>query len=123
MSDEFLDLGSLADSLSDVVELCAANFTLTDNFNLSYIGRMEGEGLFNTASVCYAANCECFGDTAAVTSDNWSLLHLDSFTGTFFDTVVYANCVADVEGGYCFLQLLTCKNFELVHCYSSFLES
>ena len=123
MSDEFLDLGSLADSLSDVVELCAANFTLTDNFNLSYVGRMEGEGLFNTASVCYAANCECFGDTAAVTSDNCSLIHLDSFTGTFFDTVVYANCVADVEEGTVSFSCSLAKTSSLFICYSSFLES
>ena len=123
MSDKFLDLGSLADSFSDVVELSTADFTLTDNVNLDYMGRMKRESLFNTAAISYAANSKCLGNAAAVTRDNGSFVHLDSFAGTFFDKVVYTNGVTDVEGRYGFLQLLTCKNFELVHFYSSFLDS
>lgn len=123
MSDEFLDFGGLADSFSDVVELSAADLTVTDNVDLNYMGGMDGEGFFDTAAVSNAANRESFGDSAAVTGDNGALVHLNSFACTLFDKVVDTNSVANVEGRYFFLQLLTCKNFELVHFYSSFLES
>lgn len=116
--DKFLYLGALAYSVSEVVQLCAANLTTADYVNSCYVGRVKRECLFYAYAICYTANCECFGDTAAMTTDNGAFEHLDSFAGAFLDLVVNANCVTYVEGRNCFLELLISKNFEFVHCDS-----
>ncbi len=50
-SDEFLNLGTLTDSASEVVELCAADFTAADNVYFFDMRRVDGESFFNTAAV------------------------------------------------------------------------
>ena len=113
--DEFLNLGCLTNSVTEVVQLSTANLTQTDNVYLSYVRRVEGEGLFNAAAVCNTANGEGFGDTAAMLSDYGAFEKLDSFTVTFFDKVVNADGVTHVEGRNGFLQLLRCKSLEFGH--------
>ena len=41
----FLDLGSLAETIPQVVQLRAANLALTDGLDHSHVGRMQGEDL------------------------------------------------------------------------------
>lgn len=114
-SDKFLNLGFLTDSVAEIVELGASNLTASDHVNLNDVRRVNGEGLLNTATVSYAANRECFGDTAAVTCDNSALKHLDSLSCAFLDLVVDSYRITDVKLGYGFLKLLTCKSVDLVH--------
>ena len=95
--DLFLNLGSLTNSVSQVVQLSASYLTVTDNVDTGYVGGMERESLFHAYTVCYAANGEGLGDTAAVTGDNSTLEHLDSFSRTLFDFVVYTDGVTNME--------------------------
>lgn len=115
--DEFLNLGALTNSVAEVVKLRTANLTVTDNFNLSYVGRVEREGLFYAYAVCYAANSEGGTNAAVVSCDYGAFKKLDSFASAFLDLVVNADGVTYVELVGAFAELLICKNFELVHFF------
>ena len=97
MSDEFLNLGALTDSVSQVVQLSAAYFTTAENVDVGTVRRMQREGLFHADPVCNAANGEGFGDAAAVLADDGAFKKLDSFTCTLFDKVVNSDSVTYVE--------------------------
>ena len=111
----FLNLRSLTNSSAEVVELSAANLTLTDNVNSHNVGRMNGESLFNAASVSDSSYGKGSGDAALVLSDNGALVHLNSFSCTLDDLVVNTNSVTDVELGYLFFELLICKSLNKIH--------
>ena len=113
--DEFLNLGALTNSVAEVVQLRTANLTVTEDFNLCYVGRVEREGLFYAYTVCYAANSKGRANAAVVSCDYSAFKKLDSFTGAFLDLVVNADGVTDVKLMGAFAELLICKNFELVH--------
>ena len=114
-NDVFLNLGSLTNSASEVVELSTSNLTLTDNVNSHNVGRMNGESLFNAATVSNSSYGEGSGNAALVLSDNGALVHLNSFSCTLYDLVVNANGVTNVELGYLFLELLICKSLNKIH--------
>ena len=63
--DLFLDLGALADSVSEVVQLCSADLTVADYIHGYDVGRVKREGLFHAAAICHTTNGEGFGDNAA----------------------------------------------------------
>jgi len=113
--DEFLNLGALTNSVAEVVQLRTANLTVTEYFNLSYVGRVEREGLFYAYTVCYAANGKGGTNTGVVSCDYGAFKKLDSFASAFLDLVVNADGVTDVELMGAFDELLIGKNFELVH--------
>ena len=87
-SDLFFDLGSLADSVAQVEQLCASYLTVTDNFDTCNVGRVDRESLFDTATVGNTSYGECLGDAAAALSDNGSVKKLDSLTVAFLNTAV-----------------------------------
>ena len=113
--DEFLNLGALTNSVAEVVQLRTANLTVTDNFNLSYVGRVKREGLFYAYTICYAANGKGCANAAVVLCDYGAFKKLDSFASAFLDLVVNADGITYVELVGAFAELLICKNFELVH--------
>ena len=88
-SDLFFNLGSLTDSLANVVQLCTSDFTDANDVYLLNVRRVDGESLLNTTTVRNTSYSKGFGNTAAVLSDNGSFEKLDSFAVTLFDTVVY----------------------------------
>ena len=120
--DLLLDLGTLTDSVAQIVELCTANDTLTDNVNLYNVGRVDGEGLLHAAAEADAANREGLGNSAAMLCNDGTLKHLDSLLVALFDAVVHLHGVTDVERGDLGLQLLTYKSRNLFH-YSFLLTS
>ena len=113
--NEFLNLGALADSAAQIVELSTTDFTASYYFYLSNVGGMEREGLFNTNTVGNSAYGKGLGDAAAVLSDNGAFKHLNSLSVTLFDLVVNTNSVTDVELGHRFLQLLVSKSLNKIH--------
>ena len=115
--DEFLNLGALTNSVAEVVKLRTANLTVTDNFNLSYVGRVEREGLFYAYAVCNTTNSKGRANAAVVSCDYGAFKKLDSFASAFLDLVVNADGVTYVELVGAFAELLICKNFELVHFF------
>jgi len=113
--NEFLNLGALADSAAEVVELSSSDLTVTDNVDLLNVGRVNGEGLLNAYTVRNSAYGKGFGDAAAVLSDNGTFKHLNSLSVTLFDLVVNTYGVTDAELGYRFLQLLVSKSLNKIH--------
>ena len=95
--DLFLNLRSLTNSVSQVVELCSSNLTGTNDVDLYYVRRVDREGLFNAATVGYASYGEGLGNAAAVLSDNGALEHLNSLSFTLADVDAYLYGIADVE--------------------------
>ena len=117
-SDHFLNLGSLADTAAEVVELSASNLTLTDNVNSHYVRGMNGESLFNAASVSDSSYGESGRNATLVLCDNSTLVHLNSFSCTLNDLVVNTNRVTDFKLGYLCLKLLVCKSLNKIHLKS-----
>ena len=111
----FLNLRSLTDSSTEVVELSAANLTLTDNVDSYYVGRVNGESLLNAAAVSNSSYGKGGGNATLVLCDNSTLVHLNSFSCTLNDLVVNANGITNVELGYVFLELLICKSLNKIH--------
>ena len=72
-SELLLDLGALADSVAQVVELCASYLTDSYDLDLIDVGRMYRESLLYADAVGYTSDGEGFGDSAAVLSDDGSL--------------------------------------------------
>jgi len=113
--DLFLNLGCLTNSVTQIVELCSSDLTRTDNVNLFYVRRMDGEGLFYTAAVRNTSNSECLGDPAAVLSYNGTLEHLNSLASSLLDLVVNTNGITNVDHRNLCLELLVCKSLKHIH--------
>ena len=114
-SDSFLNLRSLTNSAAQVVQLCTSDLTTTDSVNSYYVGRVDGESLFNTAAVRNSSYSKGSGDTCTVLSDNGTLEKLDSLSGTLFDLVVNTYGVTNVDRRNFCLQLLVCKSLDQIH--------
>ena len=112
----FLNLCTLTNALTDVVELSAANLTGSDEFNLDNVGRMERERLFNAATICNTSYGEGLRDTTAVLCNNGTLEDLDSLPCALFDTVVNLNGATDLDYRGILLNLLIYKSLNLIHC-------
>ena len=117
-SDELFDLGALADSVAEVVQLCTANLTAPDDLYLFHVGRMDRERLFNAAAVCDAANLERLRDPAAAATDDRALEDLGADPLSLFDPVVDPYGVSDVELRDLSLHLLIDKHVDLVVHFS-----
>ena len=115
MSDKLFNLSLLTNSLADIVEFSAANFTAAYNYYLLYIGRMKREGFLNTYTVSNASYSKGFGNTAVFLGDNRTFEKLNSFSGAFLDLVVNSNSITDLESGDICLELLVYKSLNLVH--------
>ena len=97
-----LNLSSLTNSVSEVVQLSSANLTVSDNLNLFNRRRVEREYSLNATAVCNTSNCESLVDAAVLLSDNCTLEYLDTELVAFLD--LYANLykVTDFDhGGIC----------------------
>ena len=114
-SDLLLNLGSLTDSVTQIVELRTSYLTDADDVYLLNVGRVEREGLLNAYAVRNSSDREGLGDSAAVLCNNGSLEHLDSFSRTLLDLVVNTDGVTDADYGYFLLQLLVCKSLDQIH--------
>ena len=110
-----LDLGSLAQTVAQVVELSSADLTVTDSLDLDDVRRMDGENLFAADAVGDTTNGEGFLNTAVLLGDNGALENLNSFTGTFLDFDMNANGVTDVNFGQFFLHVLAGKSLNEIH--------
>ncbi len=113
--DLLFDLGCLTNSATEIVELCASNLTVTDGLNLNHVGGVDRESLFHATTVRNTSYGECLGDAAAVLCNDGAFEKLNSFAVAFLDSVVNTNCVTDVDGRNCLLELLICKNLNEIH--------
>lgn len=113
LSDALLDLGALADSVTEIIELCTADLTASDNLDLLNVRRMDRERLLDAAAVCYAAHLERLGNTASAATDNRTLKYLRTNSLSLFDPVIDSHGVTDVELGDLCFHLLIDKHVDL----------
>ena len=111
-SDLFLDFGSLADSAAQIVELCASDFTDTDDLDLFHVRGMDREGLFRADAVGNTPYGEGFGNAAVLLRDNGTFEDLGPDSGSFNYSLLYLYGSADVELRNLLFQLLFCKSFK-----------
>ena len=113
--DLLLDLGSLTDAVTQVVQLGAAHLTNTDDLDAGHVGGVQGEGLLHAATVGNTADGEGLGDAAAVLGDDSALKDLNSFSVSFLDPVLDTHRVTNAEGRNLSLELLICKSLDQIH--------
>ena len=114
-SDLLLNLGSLTNSVTQIVELCASYFTNADHVYLFNVRGVDREGLLYANAVRNTSYSEGFGNSAAMLCNNGAFEHLDSLSVTLFDTVVHANGVTDADYGQFRFHLLVCKSLNQIH--------
>jgi len=96
----FADLGGgFAEEIAEVVELGATSETGLFDFDFDYNWSIEGEDLLDTDR----AGCDLADDKSGVIfgvdGDDYPFEDLDTRLVTLFDSLVYADGVADVESG------------------------
>jgi len=115
LSNLFFDLGCLTDSAAQIVQLSTSDLTGTNNVHLHNVRGVNGECLFDSATVRNASNGKGLGDSAAILGNYCAFEKLNSFAGTFLNAVVNTNRVTYVNGRYVLLELLICQNLNEIH--------
>ena len=86
--DVLFNFGGLTNAITQVVQLSATDLTLTNDFDLLNVGRMDGESLFHADAIRNATDGEGLLDAAVLLSNNGTLEDLDTLTRAFLDAVV-----------------------------------
>lgn len=92
-----LDLSSLTDAVTQIVELCTANTALTNNDNVLYVRGMQREYTLHAYAVGNTANREGLAYTGTLAGNNCAFELLNSFTLTLADVYVDTDGIANVE--------------------------
>ena len=119
LSNLFLDLCSLTNSVTQVVQLCSANLTLTDNLYTVNDRRVQREYTLDTAAMCNTANSKGFADTAVLLCDYGAFEYLDTALVAFLDSYVYLYSITYCKCRYFLLQAcvadcLQCIDFNIL---------
>ena len=113
----FLDLGSLAHLVAQVVQLGTTDLAVTHDLDLLDLGGVHGEGTLNANAEADLADGEGLAAGVAVTTDNVALENLDALAVTLGNAIVHLDRVADVERGD-FLDLLLLDSADDIHFVS-----
>ena len=84
----FLDLGSLTNLVTKVIELSAVNVAATSYLDLLDLGRVNRESTLYTNREADLANREGLTGRSAMTADNIALEDLDALAVAFLNAVV-----------------------------------
>ena len=94
---DFLDLGSLALTLTQVVELCSAHLTVPDHINMVDAGRVDRESTLDADAVGNAANGKRLADTAVPLRNHGAFERLKTFAVAFNNLDPDAYGITDTE--------------------------
>ena len=97
-TSDFLDLGCLALTITQIVQLGTANLTVTDHFNVINTGGIDRERAFDADPVGHPANRKGLADATVTLGDNSTFESLQPFAVAFYNLHPDADRVADVEG-------------------------
>ena len=111
---DFLDLGSLAHLVAQVVQLGTTDLAVTHDLDLLDLGGVHGEGTLNANAEADLADGEGLAAGMAVTTNN---VALDALAVTLGNAIVHLDRVADVERGD-FLDLLLLDSADDIHFVS-----
>ena len=95
----FLDLGSLALQIAQIVQLRPADLAATDPFDMIHTGGMQRESAFYADTVGYAANGKGLATGTVALCDHGALKRLKTFAVAFYNLHEYAERIANVEAG------------------------
>ena len=96
---DFLDLGRFALTITQIVELRAANLTVTDQIHMIDTGGIDRESTFNTDTVGHPANRKGFADAAVALGNDSAFESLQTFAVTFNNLYPHTYGITDVESG------------------------
>ena len=115
LAQYFLDLGSLAHSAAQIIQLTAAYTTLTNQLNAGNLRAVDGENSLDAAAVRKTANGEGFGDTTVLLGDYSTLEGLQTLTVTLLNTNLNTYGITDVNNRNILLQSALGHQFQCVH--------
>jgi len=95
----FADLGSLADAISQVVQLGAADVATDRPLHLGHDRRVHGERSFHTNTEAELADLERLVDAGATAGNDNAFEDLDAFFIALDDTHVHLDRVSSLEFG------------------------
>src|SRR5699024_8301656 len=95
----FLDLGSLAAALTQIVQLGATDLAAADHHDVIQAGGMQGERALHAYAVGRAADGERLAHRTVAAGDDHALKRLQTLAGTFDDLHEHAHGIADAELG------------------------
>ena len=88
------DLGGLADTVTQVVELGTTDIAVAHSLHLHDRGRVNGEHLLHAHAVGDTTDGEGLLDAAVLLGDDGTLEHLNTLTGAFLDLHVDTDGIA-----------------------------
>lgn len=115
LADLFLNLCSLAHSVTQIVQLRSANLTLADHLYAVNNRRVQRENTLNTAAMCNTANSKGFADAAVLLCDYSTLEYLDTALVAFLDSYVNLYGITDTESRYFLLHACVADHFQCIH--------
>lgn len=89
--------GSLADAVTEVMELGAADLAAVDHFDLGDAGGVKGEHTLDTLTVRYLADSEGSVDFGATAGNDQAFENLNTLLAAFDNTAMHLDPVTDVE--------------------------
>ena len=110
-----LDLCTLTDTVTKVIELCSANLAATNSLNRDDGRRVYREDLLTAYTVGDTANGDGLVDAAMLLGNDGAFESLVALTAAFFYADGDTNGIADVELGQFGLHVLLTENFDKIH--------
>lgn len=104
-----LDLGLLADSVAEIIELRSAYLSSANRFNGNDCRGMYGKNLFAADIIRNASNRDRFADAAVLSGDNRAVKGLRSLAVSFLDANDDTYGITDVHFGKLRLHILLRK--------------
>ena len=109
-----LDLCALTDTLTQVVQLCSADFTAADCLYGDDGGRVHGEDLLAAYAVGNTTDGDGLVDAAMLLGNDGAFKSLVALTAAFLYTNGDADGVADIQFGQFGLHVLFAENFDQI---------
>lgn len=114
----FLDLGSLAHLVAQVVQLGTTDLAVTHDLDLLDLGGVHGEGTLNANAEADLADGEGLAGASAAHADDVALEDLLTRAVTLGNAVVNLDVVANLDRGDVLADLLTLDGANVVHALS-----
>ena len=111
LADLFLNLSGLTDSVTQIVKLCSADFTVSHYVYAFNVGAVHRE---------YSFNADALGNASDSLGNDGSFEHLDSLSFPFTDIHVNPHGITDFELGTILFDRIGCDHFQGIHLFSSY---
>ena len=109
------DLCTLTNAITQVVQLCSANFAAANCLYGDDGGRVYGEDLLTAYAVGNAADGDGLVDAAMLLGNNGAFKSLVALTAAFLYANGDADGIADIQFGQFGLHVLFAENFDQIH--------